>query len=164
MLPRLCWFASIDVTVKVYTLSLKECIKSKYLLEAVSSSAEFETISICCHKDTILLYIYNCLPAKLEQANFEAPYFKTFLLLQAHFSHLQLPPNLASDQLLVLKKVLNLLLAYVDTAFSNTWLNAFEAMDLSQMYMQSMWKADSPLKQTPHFESKVGLVVFIMQG
>ena len=39
--------------------------------------------------------------------DFEAPHFKTPLLLQAHF--LQLPPDLAADQVLVPEKVLNLL-------------------------------------------------------
>jgi pre-mRNA-splicing helicase BRR2 len=37
----------LDVTVEVYTLSLKERAKLKGLLEVVSSSAEFETIPIC---------------------------------------------------------------------------------------------------------------------
>jgi len=36
----------LDVTVKVYTLSLKERTKLKGLLEVVSSFAEFETIPI----------------------------------------------------------------------------------------------------------------------
>jgi len=57
----------------------------------------------------------------------------TFLLLQAHFSRLQLPPNLAADQVLVLEEVLNLLSACVDVMSSNAWMNALGAMDLSQM-------------------------------
>ena len=69
---------------------------------------------------------------KLEQVNFEAPHFKTFLL-QAHFSRLQLPPDLVADQALVLGKMMNLLSACVDVMSSNAWLNALGAMDLSQM-------------------------------
>jgi hypothetical protein len=69
----------------------------------------------------------------LDQTDFEVLHFKTFLLLQAHFSRLQLPPDLAADQVLVLEKVLNLLLACVDVMSLNAWLNALGAMDLSQM-------------------------------
>ncbi|GBE89249.1 Pre-mRNA-splicing factor brr2 [Sparassis crispa] len=143
------------VTVEVYTLSLKERTKLKGLLEVVSSSAEFETIPIRRHEDVLLRRIYDRVPVKLDRADFEAPHFKTFLLLQAHFSRLQLPPDLAADQVLVLEKVLNLLSACVDVMSSNAWLNALGAMDLSQMCVQACWETDSPLKQIPHFEPDV---------
>ncbi|TFK19294.1 hypothetical protein FA15DRAFT_601796 [Coprinopsis marcescibilis] len=143
------------VTVEVYTLSLKERTKLKGLLEVVSSSAEFETIPIRRHEDTLLKRIYDRVPVKIDTPNFEAPHFKTFLLLQAHFSRLHLPPDLAADQALVLEKVLNLLSACVDVMSSNAWLNALGAMDLSQMCVQGMWETDSPLKQIPHFEPEV---------
>jgi pre-mRNA-splicing helicase BRR2 len=136
---------------------LKERTKLKGLLEVVSSSAEFESIPIRRHEDTLLRRIYDRVPVKLDQADFEAPHFKTFLLLQAHFSRLQLPPDLAADQALVLEKVLNLLSACVDVMSSNAWLNALGAMDLSQMCVQAMWENDSPLKQIPHFEPEVCL-------
>ena len=158
--PRLCVVVILltcvsDVTVEVYTLSLKERTKLKGLLEVVSSSAEFETIPIRRHEDVLLRRIYDRVPVKLDRPEFEAPHFKTFLLLQAHFSRLTLPPDLASDQALVLEKVLNLLSACVDVMSSNAWLNALGAMDLSQMCVQAMWENDSPLKQIPHFEPEV---------
>ncbi|EMD34630.1 hypothetical protein CERSUDRAFT_116803 [Gelatoporia subvermispora B] len=143
------------VTVEVYTLSLKERTKLKGLLEVVSSSAEFETIPIRRHEDVLLRRIYDRVPVKLDRVDFEAPHFKTFLLLQAHYSRLQLPPDLAADQVLVLEKVLNLLSACVDVMSSNAWLNALGAMDLSQMCVQACWDTDSPLKQIPHFEPDV---------
>lgn len=150
-----CLTINLDVTVEVYTLSLKERTKLKGLLEVVSSSAEFETIPIRHHEDSLLRRIYDRVPVKLDRTDFEAPHFKTFLLLQAHFSRIQLPPDLAADQVLVLEKVLNLLSACVDVMSSNAWLNALGAMDLSQMCVQAMWETDSPLKQIPHFESDV---------
>ena len=149
----------LDVTVEVYTLSLKERTKLKGLLEVVSSSAEFETIPIRRHEDSVLRRIYGLVSVtvKLERVDFEAPHFKTFLLLlQAHFSRIQLPPDLAADQVLVLEKVLNLLSACVDIMSSNAWLNALGAMDLSQMCVQAMWETDSPLGSIPHFEPSVG--------
>ncbi|KAF8320257.1 Sec63-domain-containing protein [Clavulina sp. PMI_390] len=143
------------VTVEVFSMSLKEKTKLKGLLEIVSSSAEFESVPIRRHEDTILRRIYDRVPVKLDNINYEAPHFKTFLLLQAHFSRLQLPPDLASDQTFILGKILNLLAACVDVMSSNAQLNALDAMDLSQMCVQAMWETDSPLRQIPHFEADV---------
>ena len=151
----------LDVTVEVYTLSLKERTKLKGLLEVVSSSAEFETIPIRRHEDTLLRSIYDRVPVKLDRADFEAPHFKTFLLLQAHFSRIQLPPDLAADRTLVLEKVLNLLSACLDVS-SNAWLNALSAMDLSQMCVQGMWDKDSPLRQIPHFDLEVRTSIYFL--
>jgi pre-mRNA-splicing helicase BRR2 len=143
--------------VEVYTLSLKERTKLKGLLEVVSSSAEFESIPIRRHEEALLQRIYDRVPVKLEKVDYDAPHFKTFLLLQAHFSRIHLPPDLAADQAIVLDKVLNLLSACVDVMSSNAWMNAMGAMDLSQMCVQGMWDSDSPLKQIPHFEADVSL-------
>ncbi|TFK70690.1 Sec63-domain-containing protein [Pluteus cervinus] len=142
-------------TMDVYRLSLNDKTKLKGLLEVVSSSAEFETVPIRRHEELVLRRIYDRVPVKLKEPEFETPHFKTFLLLQAHFSRIQLPPDLAADQVLVLEKVLNLLSACVDVMSSNAWLNAMGAMDLSQMCVQAMWETDSPLKQIPHFEPDV---------
>lgn len=146
-----------DVTVEVYTLSLKERTKLKGLLEVVSSSAEFEIVPIRRHEDVLLRRLYDRLPVKLDASsvNFESPHFKTFLLLQAHFSRLQLPADFVADQRLILEKVLNLLSACVDVLSSNAWLNALSAMDLAQMCVQALWDRDSPLRQIPHFEPEV---------
>jgi pre-mRNA-splicing helicase BRR2 len=130
------------MTVEVYMLSLKEHTKLKGLLEVVSSSAESEIIPICRHEESLLRHIYDRVPVKLDLVNFEAPHFKTFLL-QAHFSRLQLPPDLVADQALVLEKVI--LSACVDVMSSSAWLSALGAMDLSLMCVQAVWDRDSPL-------------------
>ena len=67
--------------MEVYTLSLKERTKMKGLLEVVSSSAEFESIPIHRHEDALLRRIYDRVPVNLDRVDFEAPHFKTFLLL-----------------------------------------------------------------------------------
>ncbi|KAI6014197.1 Sec63 domain-containing protein, partial [Pisolithus marmoratus] len=135
--------------------SLKECMKLKGFLEVVSSLAEFKVIPIFCHEDVVLPWIYDHVAIKLDHPDFKAPYFKMFLLLQAHFSCTQLPADLTADQVLALEKVLNLLSACVDVMLSNAWLNALGAMDLSQMCVQSMWETDVLLKQIPCFGTEV---------
>ncbi|KAG8811095.1 DEIH-box ATPase [Serendipita sp. 399] len=143
------------ITIDVFSMSITEKTKLKGLLEIISSSTEFESIPIRKHEDVVLRRIYDRVPVKTENNRYESPAFKSFLLLQAHFSRLQLPPDLVTDQALVLSKVVNLLHACVDVMASNAYLNAMGAMDLAQMCVQAAWESDSPLKQIPHFEPEL---------
>lgn len=135
-------------------MSLSERTKLKGLLEIVSSASEFEEVPIRHHEDIVLKRIYDRCPVKLETQDYESPHFKTFILLQAHFSRMGLPADLASDQTVILTKVISLLSACVDVMSSNAYLSALGAMDLSQMCVQAMWETDSPLKQIPHFDAE----------
>lgn len=143
------------VTVETFSASIKETTKLKGLLEIVSSAHEFETIPIRHHEDTILSRIYDRVPVKVAKADYNSPYFKTYLLLQAHFSRMTLPPDLVIDQATILGKVTGLLSACVDVMSSKSYLGCLGAMDLSQMCVQAIWDRDSPLKQVPYFDVDV---------
>jgi pre-mRNA-splicing helicase BRR2 len=136
-------------------LSLNERTKLKGILEIVASATEFESIQIRRHEESILRRIYDRVPVKTAQVSFESPHFKAFVLLQAHFSRMLLPVDLAKDQEIILSKVLNLLSGCVDVLSSEGHLNAMNAMEMSQMVVQAMWDRDSPLKQIPHFSDEV---------
>ena len=143
------------VTMQTFLLSLTGRTKLKGILEIVTSATEFESIQIRRHEDHILRRIYDRLPVKMAQPAYESPHFKAFVLLQAHFSRMQLPIDLAKDQEIILTKVLNLLSGCVDVLSSEGHLNAMSAMEMSQMVVQGMWDRDSPLKQIPHFSPEV---------
>jgi len=143
------------MTMQTFLLSLKKNTKLKGILEIVTAGTEFEDIQIRRHEEHVLQRIYDRVPVKLAETNFESPHFKAFILLQAHFSRMQLPMDLAKDQEIILKKVLTLLSACVDVLSSEAHLNAISAMEMSQMVVQAMWDRDSPLKQIPHFEPSV---------
>jgi pre-mRNA-splicing helicase BRR2 len=68
---------------------------------------------------------------------------------------MQLPVDLAKDQEIVLRKILNLLSACVDVLSSEGHLNAMVPMEVSQMAVQAMWDRDSPLMQIPYFDEQV---------
>lgn len=55
----------------------------------------------------------------------------------------------------MLTTLCSLLSACVDVMSSNAFLNALQAMELSQMCVQSVWDRDSPLKQIPGFTGEV---------
>ena len=143
------------ITMQTLLLSLKRTTKLKGILEIVTAATEFEDIQIRRHEEGVLQRIYDRVPVKLAETNFESPHFKAFVLLQAHFSRMSLPSDLTKDQDMILRKVLNLLSACVDVLSSEGHLNAMSAMEISQMVVQAMWDRDSPLKQIPHFEDSV---------
>lgn len=142
------------ITMQTFILSLSGRTKLKGILEIVTSATEFESIQIRRHEDNILRRIYDRVPVKMTQPAFESPHFKAFVLLQAHFSRMQLPADLAKDQELILSRVLNLLSGCVDVLSSDGHLNAISAMEMSQMVVQAMWDRDSPLKQIPFFNAE----------
>ncbi|KPI42397.1 Pre-mRNA-splicing factor brr2 [Cyphellophora attinorum] len=145
------------ITMQTFLLSLTSRTKLKALLEIITSATEFEsTIQLRRHESHLLRRIYDRCPVKLSDPQFDSPSFKAFVLLQAHFSRLALPIDLAKDQESILLKTLPLLSAAVDVLSSEGHLNALSAMELSQMVVQSMWlDRDSPLLQLPHFTSDI---------
>jgi pre-mRNA-splicing helicase BRR2 len=143
------------ITMQTFLLSLSGRTKLKGILEIVTSATEFESIQIRRHEDSLLRRIYDRVPVKMAQPSFDSPHFKAFVLLQAHFSRMQLPIDLAKDQEIILTKVLGLLSAAVDVLSSDGHINAMNAMEMSQMVVQGMWDRDSPLKQIPHFTPEV---------
>ncbi len=143
------------VTMQTFLLSLNARTKLKGILEIVTSATEFESIQIRRHEDGLLRRIYERVPVKMAQPVFDSPHFKAFVLLQAHFSRMQLPIDLAQDQEIIVLKVLSLLSAAVDILSSDGHLNATNAMEMAQMVVQAMWDRDSPLKQIPHFTPEV---------
>ncbi|KAK8164432.1 DEAD/DEAH box helicase domain-containing protein [Phyllosticta citrichinensis] len=140
------------ITMQTFLLSLNARTKLKGILEIITSATEFESVQIRRHEDAILRRIHDRLPVKMASGSDESPHFKAFVLLQAHFSRMQLPIDLAKDQETILRKVLPLLSATVDVLSSEGHLNAMNAMEISQMAVQAMWDRDSPLKQIPHFD------------
>lgn len=123
-----------QLTCDTFNLSLTEKTKLKGLLEIVSSADEFEHIAIRHREDLLLRKIYDRLPVKLNDPNFNLPRVKVNVLLQAHFSRIALPADLASDQAEVLGKVLRLLSACVDVMSSSGHLNAMSAMVRSALF------------------------------
>lgn len=143
------------ITMQTFLLSLSARTKLKGILEIVTSATEFESIQIRRHEESILRRIYDRVPVKMAQPVYDSPHFKAFVLLQAHFSRMQLPIDLAKDQEVIVSRILSLLSSCVDILSSDGHLNAMNAMEMSQMVVQAMWDRDSPLKQIPHFTPEV---------
>jgi pre-mRNA-splicing helicase BRR2 len=143
------------ITMQTFLESLARGRKLKDILEIVTAATEFESIQIRRHEAGLLRQIYHNVPVKMKEPDYESCHFKAFILLQAHFSRMNLPIDLAKDQEVIVSKIMSLLSAIVDILSSEGHLAATNAMDMSQMVVQAMWDRDSPLKQIPHFTPEV---------
>lgn len=143
------------ITMQTLLLSLTARTKLKGMLEIITAAAEFESIQTRRHEEGLLRRIYDRIPVKLPSndgiVDFNAPSSKAFILLQAHFSRMQLPIDLAKDQEVVVRKAPSLLSAAANLLVDEGHLNALQAIEMMQMVVQAMWDRDSPLKQIPHF-------------
>lgn len=145
------YYAISFATIQTFVLSLNPKTRLKGFLEIVASAAEFEKLGVRRHEDRLLRQVYDRVPMKLAEPDYRSSQLKAFVLLQAHFSRLQLPIDLAKDQEMVLTIALDLVGACIDLLSSEGHQNATRAMEISQMIVQALWTSDSPLKQIPYF-------------
>lgn len=138
-------------TVELFSSGLKPKIKLNGLLEVLCSASEFDHIQVRHREDYALKRLSKHLPLKINNPGlYNEPHVKTNVLLQAHFSRIDLSAAAKSDQVSVLPDSCRLLQAMVDVISSNGWLlPALAAMELSQMVTQGIWNKDSPLMQLP---------------
>ncbi len=143
-------------TVELFSSGLKSKIKLNGLLEVLCSASEFDHVQVRHREDYALKRTAKHLPLPINNpGNFNEPHVKTNVLLQAHFSRIELSAAAKSDQEAIVPDASRLLQAMVDVLGSNGWLlPALAAMELSQMVTQGMWNTDSPLLQLPHVTSK----------
>ncbi|KAJ2592446.1 Pre-mRNA splicing [Coemansia sp. RSA 1722] len=151
-------------TVEMFALSLSARTKLRGVLDILTAADEFDALPIRHREGLVLSRIANRLPLPLPSSSsgnddlrWNSPRVRTHLLLQAHFSRLQLPADLAADQMWVVSRVLPLLQALVDVASSLGWLApALAAMELSQMVVQAVWEGRDPLvKQVPYLADRL---------
>lgn len=146
------------LTLETFAMSLGEKTKLRGLLQIVAAAAEYDELPIRHHEESLLRRVHDRLPVKVDLGAgnklLTDPHTKANLLLQSHFSRLQLPPDLEADQKFVLMRVLRLTQAAVDVISTSGWLApAMAAMELSQMCVQGVWDRDPLLRQVPHLTS-----------
>jgi hypothetical protein len=124
-----------------------------------SSIVRSGRIPICRHEDTLLRSIYDRVRIKHEPADYNSPYLKILLLLQAHLSRLPLSPELAADLAIVLERIFSLFSVCAHHDWSNSYASfrnwRFGIFPLMHMCVHGMWDDDPELKQIPHFEDDV---------
>lgn len=127
------------------------------LLGTLTATAEFDELPVRHNEDLLNEELAGQVPLEVDDLSYDDPHTKTHLLLQAYFSHLDLPiPDFYTDTKSVLDQAVRVLQAMVDVAAEGGWLSTtLSACHLFQMLMQGRWHTDSSLLTLPHLSAKV---------
>lgn len=93
-------------------------------------------------------------PWPVDPLQLDSPHIKTYLLLQAHFSRLDLPcTDYYTDLKSVLDQAIRVLQGMMDVCGESGWLaTTLRLQNLMQMLIQGRWLTDSPLTTLPFVE------------
>ncbi|XP_055901918.1 activating signal cointegrator 1 complex subunit 3 [Eupeodes corollae] len=111
------------------------------LLLAISNSYEFDQQPVRHNEDSSNKELAKLCRYKATSPNFESPYIKTFLLLQAHIMRLPLPNlDYLTDTKSVLDQALRVMQAMMDYTAERGWLAVTLRLQiLSQCVIQARW-------------------------
>ena len=86
---------------------------------------------------------------------FHDPHVKVAILLQCHFSRIELPGELQGDLEIILNRIVPLTMRWLMFwVRMDGWHLPLAAMEFCQMCVQGLWDSDSPLRQPPHFTAE----------
>ncbi|KAF0990898.1 hypothetical protein HZS_5841, partial [Henneguya salminicola] len=143
-------------TIELFNASLTSKTKLKALIEIISSSQEYDTVTLRQNEEIYLKNLVGKVTYKLKDGKLTDSHNKANLLIQAYLSRIHLPAELQMDCDFVIAKCHKLAQACVDVLSSNGWLQpAIIAMEFAQMVTQAVWSKDSPLKQIPYFTNEL---------
>lgn len=144
-------------TIEMMAVSLQANTRLRGILQVIAAAAEFDwLVPVRMDEEAILAALHAQCPVRLGAASlkFHDPHVKVAILLQCHFSRINLPGELKGDLEVILGRVVPLCYALIDVLSSHGWLApALAAMEFCQMCVQAVWDSDSPLRQLPHFDS-----------
>lgn len=91
---------------------------------------------------------------RVDPSTYDNPHTKTFLLMQAHFSHLPLPnTDFGTDLKSVLDQSIRILQAMIDVVAENGWLaTTIRIQMLMQSVIQARWQDDPIAMCLPHVD------------
>jgi hypothetical protein len=151
---RVLWSLSALVQSTHYVHAL-----SQGFIELFSFIVGLGRIPVRRHEGRELRTIYRLVGITLQLADYDSPYFKIFLLLQAHFWRLALSQELAEDLNVVLRRIFQVFSVCAHHTSSNSEQHIanwqWEVYPLMHMCVHGMRRRDPELKQIPHFADDV---------
>ncbi|XP_073996642.1 activating signal cointegrator 1 complex subunit obelus isoform X2 [Rhodnius prolixus] len=100
-------------------------------------------------------------PWPVDPLQLDSPHIKAYLLLQAHFSRVDLPcSDYYTDLKSILDQAIRILQGMLDVSGECGWLAlSLRIQHLMQMIMQGRWLTDSPFTTLPHVEPYMALAL-----
>ena len=127
-------------------------------LSWMCSATEYDELPVRHNEDLINAELSNALPLRAEDAMpglpMWDPHIKAFLLLQSHFSRIDLPiTDYVGDQTSILDQAIRVLQASIDVLTELGFLSSCaEMMKLLQCVKSARWPEDGPLSIFPGVE------------
>eukprot|EP01027_Heterolobosea_sp_BB2_P026939 GEZU01042062.1.p1 GENE.GEZU01042062.1~~GEZU01042062.1.p1 ORF type:complete len:2174 (-),score=564.16 GEZU01042062.1:67-6525(-) len=141
------------VTARLFSNRLQSALDVPSLLQLLCDAKEFEELPVRHNEDKINAELSHAVPMPVtDYLLMESPHTKAYLLLQSHFSRIDLPiSDYITDTKTVLDQSIRVIQAMVDIAAEKGYLTtALRTMQLLQMIMQARWHTDSSLLCLPH--------------
>lgn len=142
--------------------NLKIDTSPETLLHVLSGAAEYDELPVLHNEENFNEGLAEHVRYAVDNRLLDDPHVKTNLLLQAHFTRLELPiSDYITDTKSVLDQSIRILQAMVDVSANSGWLQtSLNTMHLLQMVMQvgttkGLWDDVSPLLMLPHVDEVV---------
>ncbi|OAE30033.1 hypothetical protein AXG93_3893s1430 [Marchantia polymorpha subsp. ruderalis] len=149
-------------TVALFSSNLKIDTSPETLLHVLSGAAEYDELPVLHNEENFNEGLAEHVRYAVDNRLLDDPHVKTNLLLQAHFTRLELPiSDYITDTKSVLDQSIRILQAMVDVSANSGWLQtSLNTMHLLQMVMQvgttkGLWDDVSPLLMLPHVDEVV---------
>jgi activating signal cointegrator complex subunit 3 len=143
-------------TIKMFEETLNDDVDIESLVNIVSMAKEFGEFPVRHNEDKLNAELSNDVPFKVNSYAFESPHTKVNLLMQAHYSQIQLPiVDYITDTKSVLDQCLRIMQAMLDCCADRGYLKAcLHICNLIQMSCQGRWLSDSDLLTLPHIDTE----------
>lgn len=141
------------LTVAMFGSNLGPDLSLEVLLHILSAASEYDELPVRHNEENYNAKLAEKVPYIVDKNRLDDPHVKTNLLLQAHFSQVEMP---ISDYITDLKSVLDqsirIIQAMIDICANSGWLSStISCMHLLQMIMQGLWfEKDSALQMIPN--------------
>ena len=143
-------------TVAQFKDSLQPTMTAEEVLSVLCYANEYDQLPVRHNEDLMNADLAKECPINVEEKcmPMESPHTKAHLLLQAHFSRLQLPcSDYYTDLKSVLDQAIRIIQAMIDVAAEAGWLaTTVRIQTLLQMVVQGRWVSESSLLCLPHIE------------
>jgi len=142
-------------TMQHFQDNLRCDLNLEQLLHVLSDAHEYDELPVRHNEDALNGELAESCPFPVDPHSLDSPHTKALLLLQAHFSRLQLPcTDYFTDLKSVLDQTVRILQAMIDVSAEHGWLaTTLRTQQIMQMVIQARWVQDSPLLTLPHLEA-----------
>ncbi|VDN04716.1 unnamed protein product [Thelazia callipaeda] len=140
-------------TVRFFASNITSSITIDGLVKVLADCPEYDEIPVRHNEDQVNAQLQNILSCDLSAGSaMNSPHTKAFLMLMAHFTHLELGTDFASDQHSMLDQCIRIINAMMDMSLLQKWLStSLSVVILMQMIIQGTWHLNHPLLIIPHF-------------